>query len=103
MRKPIIYFIAGIGAAAIVVAAALLIALYKAEPSAEDVLSTYRADTKYGSLTISYPLDETLFPPEIAPPVFQWKDNSSKSTEWLVSFKFQDDQPGMSFLAREQQ
>jgi tetratricopeptide (TPR) repeat protein len=103
MCKPIIYFIAGITAAAIVVAAATLVTLYKAEPSAEDILSSYRADAKYGSLTVSYPLDETLFPPEIVPPVFQWKDNSSKSTEWLVTFKFQDDKPGMNFLAREQQ
>lgn len=103
MRKPIIYFVVSIIAAAIVVAAVLLVTLYKAEPSAEDILSTYRADAKYGSLTISYPLDETLFPPEIVPPVFQWKDNNSKSTEWLVTFKFQDDKPGMNFVAHEQQ
>jgi tetratricopeptide (TPR) repeat protein len=103
MRKPVKYLVVSISAAAIVVTAALLVIFYKAKPEAEDILELYRDDAQYGSLTIDYPLDETLFPPEIVPPVFHWKDNNSKSAAWLITFKFQDDKPGMNFLTRESQ
>ncbi len=103
MRKPVMYFVVSISVVVVVAAAALLAVFYKAEPGAEDILALYRDDAKYGSITISYPLDETLFPPEIVPPVFQWKDDNLKSTTWLITFKFRDDKPGMNFLAREPQ
>jgi len=103
MHKPIMYLVVSIGAAAIVIAAALFVTLYSSFPGAEDILAKYRDDAKYDSLTIDYPLDETLFPPEIVPPLFHWKDSSSKPTTWLITFKFQDGKPGMNFLAREPQ
>jgi tetratricopeptide (TPR) repeat protein len=83
--------------------AVLLVTFYKAEPGAEDILALYRDNAKYGRLAISYPLDETLFPPEIVPPLFRWKDDNSSSCIWLVSIRFQDDKPGMNFLTREPQ
>ena len=103
MRKPVMYLAVSISVVVVVAAAALLVTFYKAEPGAENILALYRDDTKYGSLTISYPLDETLFPPEIVPPLFRWKDDNSSSSIWLVSISIPDDMPGMNFLTREQQ
>ncbi len=99
----VIYLVVSISVVVVVAAAALLVVFYKAEPGAEDILALYRDDAKYGSLTIGYPLDETLFPPEIVPPVFRWKDDNSSSGIWLISIRFRDDKPGMNFLTREPQ
>ncbi|MFC1633587.1 tetratricopeptide repeat protein [Planctomycetota bacterium] len=100
MRKSLIYITFGsIGVA--VTAAAILFSLAKREFRVEDILTLYRDNGEYGDLEICYPLDETLFPPEIIAPVFQWRDDNSKSTTWLVNIRFQDNQGPMSFFCKE--
>ncbi len=42
-------------------------------------------------LQIVYPQDETLFPPELPPPLFRWKEDASPSSRWLVSIEFAND------------
>jgi Flp pilus assembly protein TadD len=37
-----------------------------------------------GRLEIAYPLDETLFPPEIVAPTFVWKDETEGVSRWVV-------------------
>ena len=100
MRKSVKYLIVGISATAIIVAIALLMTPQKRQLRAEDILARYQEDVEYGRLTIGYPLDETVFPPEIAAPTFRWNDNSG-SDMWLVSISFQDDKGGMNVLANE--
>ena len=100
MRKSVKYLIVGISTTAIVVAIALLMTPQKRRLRAEDILARYQEDVEYGRLTIGYPLDETVFPPEIAAPTFRWNDNSG-SDMWLVSISFQDDKGGMNVLANE--
>jgi len=100
MRKSFKYFIVGISATAIVVAIVLLTTPHERRLRAEDILARYQEDVEYGGLTINYPLDETLFPPEIAPPIFRWDDNSS-SNMWLISISFQGDEGRMNVLANE--
>ncbi|NIM99033.1 MAG: hypothetical protein GTO24_13410, partial [candidate division Zixibacteria bacterium] len=58
---------------------------------------------QYNSLTIRYPLNETLFPPEIVPPTFHWEDADSTSDTWLISIEFLDNDERMNFLVRESQ
>jgi tetratricopeptide (TPR) repeat protein len=41
-----------------------------------------------GSLQIKYPLDETLFPPEIVAPTFVWSDGSADVKNWVVLVRF---------------
>ncbi|HUT95645.1 MAG TPA: tetratricopeptide repeat protein [Thermoguttaceae bacterium] len=36
------------------------------------------------SLTIDYPLDETIFPPEIVPPTFLWHEPIEQADTWLI-------------------
>ena len=111
MRKPAVYLVMGISIVAVVVV--ILIALYLPGPQIENILALYRdpptagigpnpalLGAQYNSLTIHYPLNETLFPPEIVPPTFHWEDANSTSDTWLITIKFQDDQGRMNFLVR---
>ena len=91
MRKSVIYIVIGISMVAVVLVTVYLIALLNLKPRIEDILAVYQDQGQYSGLTIRYPLDETLFPPEIVPPTFRWEDGSSKSDTWLITIKFQDD------------
>jgi len=44
-----------------------------------------------GGLAIKYPLDETLFPPEIVAPTFVWDDKTEGGEQWVVLLRFDDD------------
>ena len=65
------------------------------------ILSAYREQAQSGGLTIRYPLDETLFPPESVPPTFRWEDGNGDSDTWLVTVGFEDGEEGSSDLTRE--
>jgi tetratricopeptide (TPR) repeat protein len=41
-----------------------------------------------GLLEITYPLDETLFPPDIVAPTFLWNDETEGVASWLVMLRF---------------
>ncbi|OHB67651.1 MAG: hypothetical protein A2Y77_11740 [Planctomycetes bacterium RBG_13_62_9] len=43
-----------------------------------------------GRLAIEYPLEGTLFPPEISAPAFRWKDQDVRADLWLVTIEFPD-------------
>ncbi len=43
-----------------------------------------------GSLEIRYPLDETLFPPEIVAPTFVWNDTTAGVKNWMVLLRFDE-------------
>jgi tetratricopeptide (TPR) repeat protein len=101
MRKSAVYLIIGISIPAVV--AVVLIALYIPGPRIDNILALYRDDGEYESLTIRYPLNETLFPPEIVPPTFDWEDTDSKSSRWLVTIKFQDNADRTNILLDEPQ
>jgi tetratricopeptide (TPR) repeat protein len=72
----------------------------QAEIQPSDVLAGYRDETPYSGLTIDYPLDETLFPPEIAAPTFRWQDGNPAADTWLVTLKFATDGGRLSALTR---
>jgi len=99
MRKQAVYLIMGISIVAVVVV--VLIALYLPGPRIENILALYKHDVQYNSLTIRYPLNETLFPPEIVPPTFHWEDADSTSDTWLITIKFRDDDKRINFLVQE--
>jgi len=47
------------------------------------------ADCSPEKLSIIYPPDEALFPPEIAAPTFRWEDDKSEAERWQVTIEFQ--------------
>ncbi len=50
---------------------------------------------------ILYPFDETVFPPEIAPPTFRWQETGTASDSWRLRFNFPDGLPPVEAMACE--
>ncbi len=46
-------------------------------------------------ITIDYPAEGSLFPPEITAPTFLWRDGASDAQAWLLEIAFADGAPGM--------
>src|SRR5689334_10607582 len=40
------------------------------------------------AVTIDYPADGTLFPPDFAPPTFLWRDADPAATVWRIQVSF---------------
>jgi len=47
------------------------------------------------AITIDYPLDESIFPPEITPPTFMWRDAAENATHWQIDIAFADGTVGV--------
>jgi tetratricopeptide (TPR) repeat protein len=75
--------VAVVGAAGLV---ALSLRRMPADPQA--VLTSLAQAPPPSPLAIEYPLDGTLFPPEISAPAFRWKDGDGPADLWLVSIEF---------------
>jgi tetratricopeptide (TPR) repeat protein len=101
MRKPTTYFVMGISTVPVAIVAVMLMAFGTSDVRIEDVLAVYQDGTEYSGLTIHYPLNDTLFPPEIVPPTFRWEDSKSESDTWLITIKFQDDEGRMNSLTHD--
>jgi len=43
-----------------------------------------------GSLSIAYPFDGSLFPPEITAPTIWWEDGDSDASKWHVTIEFEN-------------
>jgi lipoprotein NlpI len=44
---------------------------------------------QHGALSIAYPFDGSVFPPEIVPPTIWWEDEESDANRWHVSVEFE--------------
>jgi len=91
------------GSLAILVAAVAAVVWYWRQPRAEDILAAYNSTANYDRLTIEHPLDETLFPPDIAAPTFCWIDSNGRADTYLVTLEFSDGNGRMSFFTRQPQ
>ena len=103
MRISVVYRVLGIGIVAVVVLAVTLIIFLMPDVRPDDVLAAYQEQVNYSDLAILYPLNETLFPPDIAASTFRWKDDNSESDTWLVTISFQDNKPRMNFVTSKLQ
>jgi len=100
MNRKILYpLVLGVLGAAVVAAVVILITFRKPVVNIGDILASYSSDAEYKGLTIVYPLDQTVFPPEIVAPTFHWKDSNTKCNAWLVALRFEDGGQPMHFLA----
>jgi Flp pilus assembly protein TadD/dipeptidyl aminopeptidase/acylaminoacyl peptidase len=54
-----------------------------------------------GSLAIKYPLNETLFPPEIVAPTFAWSDDTDGVKEWKVLLRFDGEDEVLRYASAE--
>ncbi len=53
------------------------------------IFYTFLPDSFLKELSIIYPFDGSLFPPEIASPTFRWDDKTGANS-WILRFEFQD-------------
>jgi tetratricopeptide (TPR) repeat protein len=90
--KSVLHLIIGMTVvpAVILAVAGYLALFFGRQPGPEDILKALTNGTPLSRVTIEYPLDETLFPPEIPPPSFRWKDGDPRSDLWLVTIEFAD-------------
>ena len=68
---------------------ATALALGGCRPDAEPAPLAF-PDGPSGQLQIAYPLDGTLFPPEIVAPTFVWEDETEGVASWTVLLRFDD-------------
>ena len=54
---------------------------------------TFGAADRLGRITIDYPQDGSIFPPEITSPTFLWRDENQTARTWLIEIKFSDAAP----------
>ena len=71
---------------------------FSAPLSTNQILATYQEGREYAPLTILYPENDTVFPPEIIPCTFSWREDGGKSDTWLVLVGFRDEPGRLSFL-----
>lgn len=76
------------------------------QPDTRRIEAILAADQEQGAraaISLEYPLDGTLFPPEMPPPTFRWKDGTPRVRKWLVRVAFADGGPDVRFLIRRPQ
>ena len=52
------------------------------------VLGDTSSENQSAKITIDYPLEGSVFPPEITPPTFLWHDPAESVTRWVVDVSF---------------
>jgi Flp pilus assembly protein TadD len=48
------------------------------------------------AITIDYPIEGSIFPPEFPPPTFLWSDSGNGATTWRIDVRFSDGSAGIS-------
>ncbi len=56
---------------------------------------TMAGHAQLARITIDYPEEGSIFPPEITPPTFIWRDASPRSKVWDIDVAFSDGSPGI--------
>ena len=51
--------------------------------------------SQLSKITVDYPLDGSVFPPEITPPTFLWRDANETAKRWVVEVHFADHSAGI--------
>ena len=64
-------------------------------PLVSSSLSPSAEDARLAPITIDYPAEGSVFPPEITAPTFLWRDAAESATVWLVDVAFSDGSAGI--------
>ncbi len=85
--------------AAIVVAVAAIPARGGRPPSARAAKPTTEtgAAAQAGGVVVNYPLEGSIFPPEITAPTFLWHDETEKAVRWQIEIQFADGAAAIRF------
>lgn len=61
-------------------------------PDVRAILEDYHPEAAYPKLSVLYPYDESIFPPDMAAPTFKWTEEEAGTTDWLVMVTFDNGQ-----------
>jgi hypothetical protein len=64
-------------------------------PALTSFSSSSQDDQNPGAITVDYPEEGSIFPPEITPPTFLWRDASSNALFWTIDVAFSDGSAGI--------
>jgi len=53
-------------------------------------ISVVRALNEPAPITVDYPLNGSVFPPDMAAPIFQWRDSAENAAAWQIEIAFAD-------------
>ncbi len=79
----------------------LMLGVALAAPLEAAVWDAYDDTATHFTLAVHNPLDDTLFPPDIAAPTFRWEDSNTQCDAWVLVFEFGDGEEAVQFLSRE--
>lgn len=51
-------------------------------------------------IIVDYPYEKSIFPPDMAPPTFLWRDTAEDTTAWQIDIVFADDSPEVHATSR---
>jgi len=85
-RRTVVLFFA----VCVVVCVAGALAWSLADRRAAAIAAGFNRGKDLGGLVFDAPADGTLFPPDMAPPVFRWHAAGKAADAWLVRFRFSD-------------
>jgi len=85
----------------VVAACVVVLVVCRSGRDPRDVLESLAAATRPDRIIIEYPLDETLFPPDLVPPTFRWRNDNALSDLWLVDVEFRDGRRHIDCFARQ--
>jgi Flp pilus assembly protein TadD len=57
------------------------------------MVQSKRSEETLASVSIDYPLDESIFPPDFVAPTFLWHDEEETLDRWLFEFSWDGDRP----------
>ena len=63
-------------------------------------LAGVRAGNEPERITIDYPLDGSVFPPDMAAPTFLWRDPAANVSSWQIDVSFGDGSPGIRVTSK---
>ena len=80
-----------------------LLLLNLPDPRIEKILAAYQPGTDYDGVTIDAPFAGTVFPPDLAAPLFKWSTDAKAANTWLLLFQFAADGQRASFVSQAQE
>jgi len=70
------------------------------ELKVRSVINLYRPDDSYGKIKIRSPLNNSLFPLDMASPLFEWDEMEDSVAQWLLIVRLED-QPALYFTSSQ--
>lgn len=69
-------------------------------PALRNTLPVVVRGAESPTIIVDYPRARSIFPPEIAPPTFLWRDSAAGTREWRIEFRFADGSTSLDFASQ---